>query len=388
LSNHADSKDPRKSIIDALRKHPEGLTLKDIADIVGHHRHTITKYVYELIGAQVIHQRDIGAAKLCYLRESYNGNGRDGRKAQAQLVALFMLLLLIPATVIVAQNVTDTGSGIDGMVTSIDTGADAATGDAPSGSPLPDDGAVVPETSDEPVPDPGAADVGTEPSGHVTEEPEENGTLDTVEPPLPEDGTAAADAPNATEGDTQETETNQTDGGEAMIDRIEPENVTSEDTAAVNGTGEDALNGTEPIVPVTDGTSNETNATETAEPPEPPEMNGTVPAENGTVDVINGTDETEQPAEPEVSVSIITPERVTRGEAFEVAAVVENLGAPAGNVVLEWALPDSMEISEGSATDEVGILETGSSHRAEIIVTSGADSSLGPSEIRVRVSYE
>jgi len=125
LTNNPNSTDLRKAIIDALRQHPEGLTLRDIAEIVGRHRHTITKYVYELIGAQVIYQRDVGAAKLCYLKENYNGETKkerakifkNTRKGQAQLVALFLLLLLVPATVIVAQNVT---AGLEGMATALD----------------------------------------------------------------------------------------------------------------------------------------------------------------------------------------------------------------------------------------------------------------------------
>jgi Fic family protein len=64
----------REMIIEALKQHPEGLTTVDIARIVGSHRHTVTKYIYQLVGEGVIHQRGIGNAKLCYIRE-----GKDGK---------------------------------------------------------------------------------------------------------------------------------------------------------------------------------------------------------------------------------------------------------------------------------------------------------------------
>ena len=62
-------KDPIKSIIEALKLNPEGLTLLSLAEVTGLHRHTCTKYVHELIGAGIVYQRDVGAAKLCYLNK-------------------------------------------------------------------------------------------------------------------------------------------------------------------------------------------------------------------------------------------------------------------------------------------------------------------------------
>lgn len=52
-----------------LSEHPEGLTILDIAKLVGVHRHTVTKYVYHLIGSGEIYQREVGTARLCYLKE-------------------------------------------------------------------------------------------------------------------------------------------------------------------------------------------------------------------------------------------------------------------------------------------------------------------------------
>jgi predicted transcriptional regulator len=62
----------RERIIKLLKEHPEGLTTVDIARMLGSHRHTITKYIYQLVGEDLIHQRKIGSAKLCYLKEEKN----------------------------------------------------------------------------------------------------------------------------------------------------------------------------------------------------------------------------------------------------------------------------------------------------------------------------
>jgi len=60
--------DNRKILIEILKKHPEGLTIASLSKISGLHRHTSTKYIYELIGAGLVLQRSVGAAKLCYLK--------------------------------------------------------------------------------------------------------------------------------------------------------------------------------------------------------------------------------------------------------------------------------------------------------------------------------
>ncbi len=57
-----------EKIIKILSKHPEGLSITEIANFLGVHRHTITKYIYQLLGAGIIQQRKVGPAKLFYLR--------------------------------------------------------------------------------------------------------------------------------------------------------------------------------------------------------------------------------------------------------------------------------------------------------------------------------
>ena len=57
-----------EKIVKLLHEHPEGLTTVDIAKFLGSHRHTITKYIYLLIGEGKIYQREVGPAKICYLK--------------------------------------------------------------------------------------------------------------------------------------------------------------------------------------------------------------------------------------------------------------------------------------------------------------------------------
>ena len=56
-----------QKILQYLKKHPEGIMILDLADALKVHRHTITKYVYRLEGAEKIKIRKVGIAKLCYL---------------------------------------------------------------------------------------------------------------------------------------------------------------------------------------------------------------------------------------------------------------------------------------------------------------------------------
>jgi len=63
----------KEEIIKVLDKHPEGLTFSGIARILNVHRHTLTKYIYEMKGAGVVFVRDLGTLKLCYLRKRLLG---------------------------------------------------------------------------------------------------------------------------------------------------------------------------------------------------------------------------------------------------------------------------------------------------------------------------
>ncbi len=64
-------KNPKKLIVETLKKHPEGLTLQKISDLTKMSRLTATKYVHELMGEGILYQRHVGMAKLCYLKERF-----------------------------------------------------------------------------------------------------------------------------------------------------------------------------------------------------------------------------------------------------------------------------------------------------------------------------
>ena len=113
-------KDPRKLILEVLRNHPEGLTITSIASMTGLHRHTSTKYIHELIGADMVFQRRIGVAKLCYLSKKVSKKSNEkkmleklekrrfGSKFKTRIiVAVVLLTFLLSGTAIWAyQNVS------------------------------------------------------------------------------------------------------------------------------------------------------------------------------------------------------------------------------------------------------------------------------------------
>lgn len=68
-------KEIKRRAVEILRDHPEGLTIEDLSRLIKAHRQTITKYVLELKGADVIFRRRIGAVTLHYLKERYGNSG-------------------------------------------------------------------------------------------------------------------------------------------------------------------------------------------------------------------------------------------------------------------------------------------------------------------------
>jgi len=68
----------RKRVKEVLAEHPEGVTMLRLAGLVGVHRHTVTKYVYQMVGSGEIYQRDVGVAKLCYLKDRLAAEVKPG----------------------------------------------------------------------------------------------------------------------------------------------------------------------------------------------------------------------------------------------------------------------------------------------------------------------
>jgi len=61
--------DVKNKIIETLKEHPEGLTVISISKMLGMSRTTISKYIYGLVSEGLVYQREMGPAKLCYLRD-------------------------------------------------------------------------------------------------------------------------------------------------------------------------------------------------------------------------------------------------------------------------------------------------------------------------------
>lgn len=119
-----DEKAPRKLIVEALMKHPEGLTLVSLAKITGLHRHTSTKYLYEMTGAGIVYQRKVGPARLCYLKEGINCRDKErkvlenlekkwvGRKSQVKFIAILLLGLVLASGAVIAANFMNETSNV------------------------------------------------------------------------------------------------------------------------------------------------------------------------------------------------------------------------------------------------------------------------------------
>lgn len=114
--------DPRILIINALNKHPEGLTIASLAKATGLHRHTSSKYLHELIGAGLIYQRKVGPAMLCYLKKKIDRKGikklekkwKVGEKSQVKIITLVLLLSLIfISSVAIASNIPSNFTGLN-----------------------------------------------------------------------------------------------------------------------------------------------------------------------------------------------------------------------------------------------------------------------------------
>jgi DNA-binding IclR family transcriptional regulator len=55
-------------ILKLLEKHPEGMTITNISKALNTPRQTVSKYVYALISRELIEQREVGRAKVCFLK--------------------------------------------------------------------------------------------------------------------------------------------------------------------------------------------------------------------------------------------------------------------------------------------------------------------------------
>jgi hypothetical protein len=339
-------KDPRRLIVDALRKNPEGLTLLSLAEVTGLHRHTCTKYVHELIGAGIVHQRNVGVAKLCYLNSKIATPSDEEKALEALrkkrtrrvqlrlLVTVVVLSFLLSESVIIAyENSTllnQTNISNTSPVTSSVNNSDLN---------------IIPNITES-----------SNNSSNISVDAPTNETL------LVTDGSV---------GGTNETDF--LDSNETLGNGTEPENSTEPLNQSIipNVTLNETLEMNE-----TDDITNETNGT----------LN-----ENITKIIENITEElakNETSIDSGIDVKLLYSGKITRGEATNIRADLINTGSLAGNVVLSWILPDGFSLVSGSLVESCGDLDSNASCYSEISVTTNLSMPLGMNEIRVVVDYE
>lgn len=91
--------------------------------------------------------------------------------------------------------------------------------------------------------------------------------------------------------------------------------------------------------------------------------------------------------DPVLKVKLNVPERADRNEPFQISAEVSNTGdQEARDVEVEWILPDSLSILEGSGSHYCSI-PTNAACESHLTVAASISSILGEQEIKVLVRY-
>jgi hypothetical protein len=328
-------KDPIKAVIEALKLNPEGLTLLSLAEVTGLHRHTCTKYIHELIGAGIVYQRDVGAAKLCYLNKEIENKEEENRIAEELkkkrkgkyhiklLVAVVLFTFLLSETVIIAY---DNSSLLnDTNFSKINTSPTTSTSNISNLSSF--------------------LNVSSE--ANVTENM-------TVEPPTVENLTGTVDTVENTNGSSN----SQNNAENSTLEQVNlTENGTVSNVTDTNSDENDTLNETNTTVIETD--TNETSI-------EPPVIEPVLP-------------------EPKFDVKLLYPQKITRGEDIDIRADLTS-DSFAKNVYLRWVLPQGMQIVSGNSIETCGDMNSSSCISEISVKTDG--SVIGLSEIKVVVSYE
>ena len=74
--------------------------------------------------------------------------------------------------------------------------------------------------------------------------------------------------------------------------------------------------------------------------------------------------ETQETTPTSLDLRLNYPQNVTRGETFEVDATILNTGtSAAGNVALDWSIPEGFTLATGNQNGFCGTIETGNSCR-------------------------
>jgi hypothetical protein len=339
-------KDPRRLVIDALRKNPEGLTLLSLAEVTGLHRHTCTKYVHELIGAGIVHQRNVGVAKLCYLNKKIKTQTDEEKaleglkKKRTRRIQLKLLVTVVVLSFLLSESVIIAYENS----TFLNQTNISNTSPVTSSSNISDLGNSL-----------NISDNLNETSNSSVDTPT-NETLLIIDETV--EGT----------NETELLDTNETLGNET-----EPENATEtlNQSLISNDTLNETLGANE-----TDEIPNETNETIIE--------NITEIIEN----ITDGLNQNETSIDSGIDVRLVYTGKITRGEVTSIRADLVNNGSLAENVALRWILPGGFSIVSGNLEEFCGDLGSGGSCYSEISVTANLSMPLGLNEIRVVVDYE
>jgi len=248
----------------------------------------------------------------------------SGRLGQVQILAAIVFLFLIPTTVIIAQNATNSSFenlSIEGNVIQL------------------------PQSTTD-VADSNASDVTNQ---SQAEQPPENQTSETDSSVVDEEFPSfppSNETLNETLPGTSQT-LNDTSNGTVL-------NRTLNETVPANGTG-----------------LNETNQTL-------PDDNYTLPSDETPEDEVTG--------HADISVDTGCMDVLIRGETFAIYAILSNSGtSTAFNVSPEWLMPLGFEILD--TDNPCGTIQSGEHCTITASVYVPESAGLGPDEIRILVSY-
>jgi hypothetical protein len=111
---------------------------------------------------------------------------------------------------------------------------------------------------------------------------------------------------------------------------------------------------------------------------------------NATVETNDSLVPSEVPVEgSKFDINFDYPQKITRGEEFNVKSYVNNIGSSkAKNVVLNWQLPNGFEIVSGNLVENCGDLEPNNACVSEITLKTETSANRGLNDIKIVVNYE
>ena len=159
---------------------------------------------------------------------------------------------------------------------------------------------------------------------------------------------------------------------------------------SLNETYSDNASNTSPITSTI--VMNDSNVTQIIENAMENSSNSSVDINDSLVPSENLTDNTSisndtMGTSPQLSVDLDYPQKITRGEEFDVKAYVTNDGSSTvSGITADWSLPEGFEISSESNNCEN--LQPGGSCVCDVSVIANLSTSLGGNDVKVVINYE